>query len=253
MRLKVIIPFPMDAEGVALREAQIPETVRDEVDEVAFVPVRNSGYLADSAYEGLLMDAYITAEGVHAEEEGFDAVIMDTVSDSGLDALRSRLTIPVVGPGQASFHMAAMLGHRFSIVSVWKGWDFVYKRNLQRYAMQDRLASLRSLNKVPDVERLLSEDQATIDELVSESILAVEDDGADVIVMGSTTMYQAVPAIAKAVPVPVVNPGLCAVMLAIDFVKSGLSHSKSSYPAPGTIQDETFDRFPSLFLPDQRA
>jgi allantoin racemase len=245
LRLQVIIPFPMDAAGVALREAQIPAAVRGEVEEVAFVPVRNSGLLADSFYEGLLMDAYIAAEGIHAEEAGFDAVIMDTVSDSGLEALRSRLSIPVVGPGQVSFHLAAMLGYRFSILSVWKGWEFVYRRNLRRYRMEDKLASLRSLDKVPDVDRLLSDDEDTIAALAREAVRAVEDDGADAVVMGSTTMYQAVPAVSDAVDVPVVNPGLWAFMLAVDLVKCGLSHSKRAYASPGTQQDEIFDGFPA--------
>jgi allantoin racemase len=200
--------------------------------------------LADSFYEGLLMDAYITAEGIHAEEAGFDAVIMDTVSDSGLDALRSRLSIPVVGPGQISFHIAATLGHRFSVLSVWKGWEFVYRRNLRKYGMEGHLASLRSLDKVPDVDRLLTDDDETIEALSREAVRAVEDDGADVIVMGSTTMYQAVPAVSDAVDVPVINPGLWAFMLAVDLVKCGLSHSKRAYASPRTVQDEIFDGFP---------
>ena len=44
-------------------------------------------------------DAYVIEAGLSAEDEGFDALIMDTVSDSGIYALRSRLSIPVIGPG----------------------------------------------------------------------------------------------------------------------------------------------------------
>ncbi len=43
---------------------------------------------------------------------GFDAVCIDTMSDSGVAALRSSLSIPVVGPGRASMLTAMMLGHR---------------------------------------------------------------------------------------------------------------------------------------------
>ena len=56
-------------------------------------PVRNSATLVDCYYEDLVFDMYIAEAGLRAEEEGYDAVIMDTVSDSGLYALRSRLTI----------------------------------------------------------------------------------------------------------------------------------------------------------------
>jgi allantoin racemase len=59
------------------------------------VPVRSSCFLLDFYYESAIFDAYIAEAGLQAEDEGFDAVVMDTVSDSGLQILRSRLTIPV--------------------------------------------------------------------------------------------------------------------------------------------------------------
>jgi allantoin racemase len=245
MRIKVIIPFPMDQAGISLREAQLPQAIRESIAELTFSPVRNSGLLADSLYESTLIDAYVAAEGVHAEEEGFDAVVIDTVSDGGLDALRSRLQIPVIGPGQVSLHLAAMLGQRFSILSVWTGWEFTYRRNLKRYGLEDRLASIRSLDKVPDITRLLSDEPETIAGLVAEAGRAVDEDGADVLVMGSTTMYQAIPAITDAVEVPVINPGLWAVMIAADCVRAGISHSKRAYAPPGTEQDEIFDHLPA--------
>jgi allantoin racemase len=245
VRLKAIVPFPLDAKAVELRSNQIPPRFREEVEEVQYVAVRNSGRLADSYYESLLMDAYIAAEGVHAEDEGFDAVIVDTVSDSGVEALRSRLKIPVVGPGHASFHIAALLGRRFTVLSIWRGWEFGYRRNLRRYGMEGHLASLRSLDKKPDLEGLLSDDPQTIAELATLAETAVEEDGADVIVMGSTTMYQAVPTIARTVDVPVIDPGVWAFALAVDLVKAGISHSKRAYAPPETAQDAIFDLLPS--------
>jgi hypothetical protein len=65
------------------------------------VRVRNSGTLLDSYYESVVFDMYVVEAGLRAQEEGHDAVIMDTVSDSGLAALRSRPDIPVLGPGLA--------------------------------------------------------------------------------------------------------------------------------------------------------
>ena len=95
MRIKYIIPFPFDDEGIANRAAQIPREILGPDTEVECVPVRNSATLVDCYYEDLVFDMYITEAGLRAEEEGYDAVIMDTVSDSGLWALRSRLSIPV--------------------------------------------------------------------------------------------------------------------------------------------------------------
>ena len=101
---------PSTRSGIANRAAQLPAELRTPGVEYDFVPVKNSCRNADSAYELLILDAYIAEAGLRSEEEGYDAVVMDTVSDSGLAALRSRLTIPVLGPGLVQQHIAAMLG-----------------------------------------------------------------------------------------------------------------------------------------------
>ena len=50
----------------------------------------------------LLILAILEA-GLTAELDGFDAVCIDTMSDSGVAALRSSLSIPVVGPGRVLY------------------------------------------------------------------------------------------------------------------------------------------------------
>src|SRR5262245_33814570 len=103
MRIKYIIPFPFDDEALANRAAQVPHELLGADTHVECVPVRNSATLVDCYYEDLVFDMYIAEAGLRAEHEGYDAVVMDTVSDSGLWALRSKLSIPVLGPGLVSF------------------------------------------------------------------------------------------------------------------------------------------------------
>lgn len=77
------------------------------------------------------------------------------MTDTGLDAVRSRLTIPVVGAGQSSFLLACNLGARFSIVTPWDRWTQAYKKTLQRHRLMGRLASVRHINTHPILEELL--------------------------------------------------------------------------------------------------
>ena len=130
MRIKYVIPFPFDEEGIANRAAQIPADLLGPETEVECVPVRNSATLVDCYYEDLVFDMYIVEAGLRAEDEGYDALIMDTVSDSGLYALRSRLSIPVIGPGLVSYAVGIILGKRFSIVTMWDKWAHLYEKNL---------------------------------------------------------------------------------------------------------------------------
>src|SRR3972149_3969503 len=95
---------------------------------------------------------YIAEAAFRAEEEGYDAVIMDTVSDSGLYAMRSRLNILAIGPGLISYAVATMLGKKFSIVTMWDKWRHLYEKNLDTYHLREKCASIRAVNMPPAVE-----------------------------------------------------------------------------------------------------
>ncbi len=241
MRIKYIIPFPFDEKGVSARASQMPDGLLGPDVTIDFVPVRNSCLLLDSYYESALFDIYIAEAGLQAEQEGYDAVVMDTVSDSGMQILRSRLTIPVIGPGLVAFHLAGMLGQRFSVVTMWDTWRFFYKKSFREYGLDSIVASIRAVNIPPDVEALFAgKEQEMFERLTAEAMKAIEDDGADAIVLGSTTMHEAAGYMAEHLPCPVINPGPTAVKIAEAIVDLGLTHSKIAFPSPGTVQDEKF-------------
>jgi allantoin racemase len=241
VRIKFIIPFPFDEEGVANRAAQIPRDLLGPDTDVECVPVRNSATLVDCYYEDLVFEMYITEAGLRAQEEGYDAVVMDTVSDSGLYALRSRLSIPVMGPGLVSYAVAIMLGKRFSIVTMWDKWRHLYEKNLDIYHLWEKCASIRAVNIPPDVEALFTgKEDEMFRTLTGEAQKAIDEDGADVILLGSTTMHQAGDYMADHLPVPVINPGPVAIKLTESLVELGLSHSKVAFPSPSSVIDDRF-------------
>lgn len=241
MRIKYIIPFPFDEVGVANRAAQVPQHILGPDTQVDCVPVRNAGALLDSAYDALVFDMYVTEAGLRAEEEGFAAVVIDTMSDSGLWALRSRLSIPVFGPGLVTYCAAIMLGKRFSIVTMWDKWTPLYEKNLDLYRLREHCASIRAVNIPPDVEALFTgKENEMFQTLTAEAQKAIDEDGADLILLGSTTMHQAGDYMAEHLPVPVINPGPVAIKLAETFVQLGLSHSKVAFPPPSAIVDDRF-------------
>ena len=241
MRIKFIIPFPFDDEGIANRAAQMPADLLGPDTKVECIPVRNSATLVDCYYEDLVFDMYITEAGLRAEEEGYDAVIMDTVSDSGLWALRSRLSIPVIGPGLVSYVVGIMLGKRFSIITMWDKWAHLYEKNLALYDLKQKCASVRAVNIPPDVEALFTgKEDEMFQRLTEEGRRAIEEDGADVLLLGSTTMHQAGAYMGEHLPVPVINPGPVAIKMAETLVQLGLSHSKVAFPSPSSIIDDRY-------------
>ncbi len=238
-RIKVIVPIPMDADGVANRAAQLPPEQIAEGYEVVFEAVPYGAALGDSYYDSMLMDMSVFEAGLKAEEEGFDAVCIDTVSDSGMYALRSRLNIPVIGPGQVAIHMACILGQKFTIITMWDEWFHLYKKILNEYGMWHRVASIRSIQTRPDLAELLAgKEDVIFEKLQAECEKAIEEDGADVIVLGSTTMHQSHAFLSENLPIPVINPGLIAYKLCEIFLETGLSHSKKAFPSPEMPNDD---------------
>lgn len=237
-RIKVIVPIPMDSAGVAARAEQLPAHCVAPGFSPEFIAVPWGAALGDSYHDMLLMDWTVFQAGIDAEEEGYAGVLIDTVSDSGLRALRSRLTIPVVGPGESAFATAMMLGKQFSVLTMWPQWFPLYEKTLTEYGWWDRVASLRSIDTRPDVTELLAgKEEVIFAKLKAEAIKAIEEDGADVIVLGSTTMHQSAAYLASELPIPVLNPGQVAYKTLEMLIGLGLAHSKKAFPSPEVGKD----------------
>ena len=119
-RILVIVPFALDADGVANREKQQKYVQLDPDTELTYRPVTAGPTSFMSPHDWTLMDLAIFEAGLSAEADGFDAVCIDTMSNSGMAPLRSVLNIPVISPGKASMLYAQTLGSTFSILAQWE-------------------------------------------------------------------------------------------------------------------------------------
>jgi allantoin racemase len=247
-RILMIVPVPLPAVALAGFAAQIPPALKRPGMTVDFVGVRNGTTVLDSYYEATLADAFCLEAGLSAEDDGYDAVCINSMSDSGLSALRSRLSIPVVGPGRASFLLAADLGKRFSVVTMWPQWHWIYEKLRMETGVGDRLASIRNIGVRPDTHELLEgKEEVVFDALEAACRRAVDDDGAEVLILGSTTMHQSHAHLAPRVGVPIINPGTVAFKQCEMLIDLGLTHSKRSYPAPQAPADAVLRHVPALF------
>ena len=234
-RVLVIVPFPMSEENRDLRRQQVetaalgPDIVFD------FRSVRAAPRNYISSADLVLADLGMLEAGLAAEAEGYDAICIDTVSDSGVAALRSELSIAVIGPGRTAVLAAMMLGNRFSIVTMWDHWRHLYERILNDLGLAHACASIRSLDVVPDNQALMTgkEDEIfpALEELAHTCIAA---DGAQVIILGSTTMHQAHAHLSQHLPVPVINPGPLSYKIAEALLGLDLAHSRAAHPKTHT-------------------
>ena len=232
-RVLVIVPFPMSADNLLLRQAQTQGMAFGPGVEFVFRPVKAGPVNYSSHHDFVLADVANFEAGCRAQAEGFDAVCIDTMSDSGVAALRSVLDIPVFGPGRVSMLTALMLGDRFSILTMASRWKPLYKKALDELGLHHKCASVRAIEVPPDNQALLSGKEDEVFPLLEAAgRKAVEHDGAEVLILGSTTMHQAHAWLATRLPVPVINPGPLSYQIALALPGAGLTHSRAGYPKP---------------------
>lgn len=232
-RVLVIVPFPMGEAERARREAQTKSVRLGPGLEFEFRPVRAAPSNYVSEHDSALADMSILDAGKDAQREGFDAVCIDTMSDSGLAALRSVLDIPVIAPGRASMLLALTLGERFSILIMWDRWRHLYQKTIADLGFDWRCASIRSIGVTPNNRTLLAgKEDEVFPKLLATAERCIEEDGAEVILLGSTTMHEAHAYLAARLPVPVINPGPLTYRLAEMALSLGVSHSRKAFPAP---------------------
>ena len=232
-KILTIVPFAMSPENLALRQQQLQglqfgPDLHFEYRAVKAGPVNYSSH-----HDFVLADISIFEAGCRAQQEGFSAVCIDTMSDSGVAALRSVLDIPVFGPGKVSMLSALMLGDRFSILTMASRWKPLYKKALDELGMHHKCASVRAIEVSPDNQALLSGKEEEVFPLLEAAAMkAIEIDGADVIILGSTTMHQAHAHLQARLPVPVINPGPLSYKIAESMLALGHTHSRTAYPRP---------------------
>lgn len=186
-------------------------------------------------YDEALAVPDVIAKVVRAEQEGMDAAIIDCMGDPGLDAAREKVSMPVIGPAETSLHVAAMLAHRFSVVTVLDTLIPAFDHHALRAGLTSRMASVRTVG-IPVLE--LDDHSRLLEALVEQSVRAVKEDRAHLLILGCTGMAGLVTGLLAGLEhhgitdVPVIDPTVLAVKVAEALVDLRLRHSKRTYPTP---------------------
>jgi allantoin racemase len=159
-----------------------------------------------------------------ANQEGYDAVILACFADPGLEASKEVSEIPVIGIEEAALHMAAMLGARFSIMTPRKQRIPNRREHVHMRGMDHFMASVRSLDL--SVAETDADPKRTKKRVIEVARAAVEEDGAEVIILGCAGMAGYAPELEVKLGVKVLDPTAVALKVAEAMVDLGLCHSK---------------------------
>jgi allantoin racemase len=173
-----------------------------------------------------------------AEKERYDAVVIGCFYDPGIREARELVSIPVIVPAEATMHVAATLGHKFSIIVGRRKWIPRMESNVYIYGLEKKLASFRPIQFT--VPRMGSEPEKLKKAILIESKKAIEEDGAEVIVLGCTMESGFMKELTSKLKVPVLDSVVTswkyAEMMADLYRKVGLVHSKLyGYESPPDV------------------
>ena len=185
----------------------------------------DSGPIAiDSSYD----EAYAvpaTLEVVKkANNRGFDAIILGCFCDAGVEAAREISDIPVIAMEEATLALAITLGNKFSIMTEKQPRVAMKELHIRRAGLLDRLASIRPLGL--SVAELDAKPEETKQKGLDLARKMVNEDGAEVIIMGCAAMAGYGESIEQQLHVPVLDPTAVAFKWAEMVVGLGLNHSK---------------------------
>lgn len=179
-------------------------------------------------------DVAMCLPGLLAEIErhrDVDAVVIACFDDTGLDAARSAVPVPVVGIGEAAFHAASFLGCRFSVVTTLGRSVPGIEANLVRYGLASRCVRVRA-SEVPVLE-LERGDPAVTARIADEIAAAIEQDGAEAVVLGCAGMTDLMAEMSARFGIPVIDGVTSAAAFAEALAAIGARTSKiGGYAAP---------------------
>ncbi len=149
--------------------------------------------------------------------DGEAAAFVDACfSDPGLSELRQATSKPVFGIAESAYRLAAENDSRFGVISILESSVARHRRYIEELGLGDSLAGDRPVEL--GVTALGDDAQATFARLLRVGQKLRDRDDADAIVLGCTAMVAYREQLQTVLGVPVVDPVLAAVEVAIDDV-----------------------------------
>ncbi|MBI3374966.1 MAG: hypothetical protein HY017_24855 [Betaproteobacteria bacterium] len=161
-----------------------------------------------------------------------------------------RFGIPVTACAHAQMHVAGMPCNRFSIIDISEAHNMRMHDLVVSYRFTERCASIRNINfplpRPPEFnqrpihaekERVArGETSEMLETSIEESVAAIEDDGAEVIMLGCSAAYWMQPFLQRRLAemgweIPVLEGYSCAIAQAKLMVGLGLDASRLAFPS----------------------
>ncbi|MDP6686513.1 MAG: aspartate/glutamate racemase family protein [Acidobacteriota bacterium] len=199
--------------NIALQAAAAPETTV----ELVSLAKQQPRHLEFHAYEALALGEIV--QRVRAATATHAAIILGGFYDMGLRAAREISgSAFVTAPCESATSIAGQLGNSFSILVGRRKWTPRVSDNLLRYGRLNACASIRDIDLW--VDDIHTHDE-TLDRFITAGRACIDEDGAEVIILGCTADYGFHEKLRDELGVPVIDSMLAALKMAEMLVAGG--------------------------------
>jgi len=216
--MKILIINPNSSKEMTAAIQHSAETFANGEFEVKTLPTPGAPLFIDY-YEDAAKAAPGMMQIVRENEAEYDAFIVACHCDPNIELIKEITNKPVVGIGESSMKIASMLGHSFSVVSTGERSIPNKHAVIRKYNLEGCAASVRA----PKEDCSCGNDEELF---MSAARAAIDEDMAEVIVLGCAGMTGLDKSMSEKLGVPVLDGVICALIIASGLVKAGLSISK---------------------------
>ena len=227
VKIKVIIPVSTDKwdHNVQADYGRVkgPETI------IEAIHLKHGPEAIQSEYDEAAAAGHVLKEITKTGGDEYDAIIIYCFSDPGVLGAREISSIPVLGIGESSQLFALGLADRCGIITTLQQSVARIRRKLEARGLARRFSSVRPLD-IPVLE--YDQKEKVSGRALELARIMVEQDGAEVLILGCGSLLGIGEQIQEEMAVPVVEPGIVTLKHAELLVSLKLSHSKRSYMTP---------------------
>lgn len=160
-----------------------------------------------------------------------DAYIIACFDDTGLEVIRSITEKPVIGIGEATYHVATMIAGNFTVITTLSRSIRPLIHNLKKYGLFENCVKVTAIEvPVLDLENISSENLDKLNKVIQDTM---ENDNAEAIILGCAGMADLASNLEIKHKLPVIEGVSSAVVLAESLVNLKIKTSKvGSYALP---------------------
>ena len=222
--MKILVLNPNTSDAVTARVAAIVQRIARPDTQAVVTQIPHGPEALESYFDESLATPYIVEAVKDANRDGFDAVIIAAFCDPSLEALKEVSSIPVYSLEETTIAIALLLGNKFGILTEKKHKVAVKQQHVRKYGLESRFASVRPLNM--GVVEIAADPERVKRVGLDIARKMVEEDGAEVIIMGCASMAGYSEALEQALHVPVLDPIAVTFKTVEALTEIGICHSK---------------------------